>query len=345
MDITGIREWAGREGGIQDHCTLELAVTYTYLLVRWECNLAAVWGQMCTGGGHSRLEETMSVVGVPVMTKRSFISEMWKQVLEQSMAEAGRRERELAIEKNHYHDGVPAITVIVDGGWSKRSHKHSYNAKSGVAIVIGKETGKLLHVGVRNKFCHACARQIPHICYRNWSDSSSEMETDIILEGFLEAERVHGVRYTKFIGDGDSSVYPTLIQNVSGWGHAIQKIECANHMCKCYRGALEQLVKSNPSYKGSGGLTAKMRKRLVSAARCAIKMRSQEQDRAKALISLRKDLINGPRHCFGIHTRCSPDFCTTARDQQQPTTSSIDDHTEDGKDRDPDAETQTHLWN
>ena len=37
-------------------------------------------------------------------------------------------------------NGYPAITVIVDGGWSKRSHKHSYNAKSGVAIIIGKQT-------------------------------------------------------------------------------------------------------------------------------------------------------------------------------------------------------------
>ena len=37
------------------------------------------------------------------------------------------------------------------------------------------------------------------------------METDIILEGFLEAEWVHGVRYTEFIGDGDSSVHPTLL--------------------------------------------------------------------------------------------------------------------------------------
>ncbi len=41
---------------------------------RWECNLAAVWGQMSTGGGHSHLEETMSVLGIPVMTQASFIS-------------------------------------------------------------------------------------------------------------------------------------------------------------------------------------------------------------------------------------------------------------------------------
>ena len=171
----------------------------------------------------------MSIMGVPVMTKNSFIDtervigEMWKQELLQSMAEAGREERQLAMERGEYHEGVPAITVVVDGGWSKRSHKHSYNANSGVGIILGHATGKLLYLGVRNKYCLACAQGISrdkHRCFLNWSASSSEIETYILLEGFLEAERAHGVRYLKFIGDGDSSVYRTLFQNVPGWGHA-----------------------------------------------------------------------------------------------------------------------------
>jgi len=62
-------------------------------------------------------------------------------------------------------------------------------------------------------------------------------------------------------------------------------------------------------YKGKGGLTSLMRKRLTSAARCAIKMRSKEADQKKAVKLLEQDLINGPRHCFGIHTHCSSDFC------------------------------------
>ena len=163
------------------------------------------------------LQETMSMVGVSVMSKTSFIrterhiGEAWKDQLRESMLEAGREERRLAIEKGSYYEGVPAITVIVNGGWSKRSHKHPYNAKSGVGIIIGKETVKLLFLDVRNKFCYACSRQIPqdkHDCYLNWNKSSSEMETDVILKGFLEAEKVHGVRYTSFIDDRDSSVYP-----------------------------------------------------------------------------------------------------------------------------------------
>lgn len=54
------------------------------------------------------------------------------------MTAAGEKECKLAIEKGDYHQGVTAITVVVNRGWSKHSHKHTYNAKSGVAVVIGK---------------------------------------------------------------------------------------------------------------------------------------------------------------------------------------------------------------
>lgn len=298
---------------------------------RWESNLAAVWGQMCTGSGHTHLQDTMSVLGVPVMSKTAFIQterdigEVWEREMEKAMLDAGKEEKRLAEQRGDYHQGVPAITVIVDGGWSKRSHKHSYNAKSGVGIIIGQQTGKILHIGVRNKYCSACAQGIPpekHTCFKNWDASSSEMETDIILDGFLKAEQTHGVRYTRFVGDGDSSVFPTLRENVPIWGHDIQKVECANHACKCYRSSLEKLVTNNPSYKGKGGLTEKMRKRLTSAARCAIKMRSQEEDRNVAARLLERDLLNGPFHCFGYHNKCSPDFCSTARQNQHRTDSS-----------------------
>ena len=41
---------------------------------------------------------------------------------------AGQKEKQLATEQENYHNGVPAITVVVDVGWSKYSHKHSYSA-------------------------------------------------------------------------------------------------------------------------------------------------------------------------------------------------------------------------
>ena len=74
------------------------------------------------------------------------------------MTSAGKEERDIAIANNSYHQGIPAVTVIIDGGWSKHTHKHPYNANSGVAIIIGKATGKILYRGVHNKFCLICNR-------------------------------------------------------------------------------------------------------------------------------------------------------------------------------------------
>jgi len=68
---------------------------------------------------------------------------------------------------------------------------------------------------------------------------------------------------------------PQLISDVSGWGYAIQKQECANHAIKCFRSSSEKLVKDKPQYKGRGKLTEQMRKRLASSVRCAIINRSK----------------------------------------------------------------------
>ena len=87
---------------------------------------------------------------------------------------AGQKEKQLAIEQGSYHNGIPAITVVVDGGWSKRSHKHTYNANSGVGVIYGAATKAFLFIGVRNKYCSLCAISTrnnvtvpPHQCYRN----------------------------------------------------------------------------------------------------------------------------------------------------------------------------------
>ena len=107
------------------------------------------------------------------------------------MQEAGKEEERLAEERGDFNEGVPVITAIVDGGWSKRSHRHSYNAtltmpSQGWGLIIGQATGKLLYIGIRNKYCTAYTQGISkenHTCFKNWDESSCQMEPDIILEG------------------------------------------------------------------------------------------------------------------------------------------------------------------
>ena len=58
---------------------------------------------------------------------------------------------------------------------------------------------------------------------------------------------MHGVRYTHVIGDGDSLVLYTIQTTVQSYSRDVVKIECANHVVKCYRNRLEQLAKDFPS--------------------------------------------------------------------------------------------------
>ena len=103
------------------------------------------------------MTEVLSYMDVPSMSKQTFHSTEEKlgrvlhKLLIEEMEATGKEERRLAVERSDSHEGIPAIMVIVDGGWSKWSHKHNYNAKSGGAVVIGKLTKQLLYLGVRNK--------------------------------------------------------------------------------------------------------------------------------------------------------------------------------------------------
>ena len=66
---------------------------------------------------------------------------------------ADQKEKQLAIQQENYHNGVLAITVVMDADWGKCSHKHFYNAISGAWVIFGAATKALLFIGIRNKYC------------------------------------------------------------------------------------------------------------------------------------------------------------------------------------------------
>ena len=253
---------------------------------RWKVNVVAMLGQMSTGGSATSLTCALTPMNVPGLNKRlyteieQFLSDTIRDLLPETMTAAGEQECKLTLEKGDYHQGVSAITVVVDGGWSKCSHKHTYNAKSGVAV-FWTTNQKLLFIRVCNKYCAIFSvaenkQQEPpqHRCYRNWSSSSAAMESCILVEGFRLSEQAHGIRYMPVIGDGDSSLMANLQQSVA-YGPFITKIECANHVCKSYRSRLEKLAKEHQEFRRRGGLTQRIMRRLTVGARLAIKMHSK----------------------------------------------------------------------
>ena len=125
--------------------------------------MGAVLGQMANGGGSAHLEEQLSCVSVPSLTntKHGTLVGYIPQVTSHGIiADYWTRRKTTAISNKSFNEEVPEITVVVDGGWTKRAPAQAfimYNVKSGVSLIFGATTKKLLFIGIRNKYCSACS--------------------------------------------------------------------------------------------------------------------------------------------------------------------------------------------
>nr|XP_034320463.1 uncharacterized protein LOC105318911 [Crassostrea gigas] len=70
---------------------------------------------------------------------------------------------------------------------------------------------------------------------------------------------------------------------------------------------------NNPLYKGRHNFTKKVRVQLVSAVKCAVRVRAKQRENKElttsaAVAHLKHDILNSVHHVFGNHSNCS-DFC------------------------------------
>ncbi|RZB40575.1 hypothetical protein BDFB_013858, partial [Asbolus verrucosus] len=50
-------------------------------------------------------------------------------------------------------------------------------------------------------------KDVQHTCFKNWTRTSTSMESHFILEAFELSVATHNLKYGKIIDHGDSSVY------------------------------------------------------------------------------------------------------------------------------------------
>lgn len=297
-----------------------------------DINARAVAGIMSVGGGFSHLEEICASIGMPCMSSKTYsaihdtICDGWEKAAIKEMEDAAKKEAELAVERGDVDEnGTPLITVVVDGCWSKRSYRTQYNASSGVAAIVGFHTKKVLFMSVRNKFCFVCARstngkEIPeHACYKNWSGSSSSMESNIVLEGFQKSEALYNLKYNKMIADGDSSCYKKILEARPYANLTVEKIECRNHLLRNYCTKLRNL--SEQHRIGSPSLRKFLLQKILKLRRAvteAVKHRKTEETPLEEKIALlQADILNGPSHVFGDHCKCSQYFCSGPKEGEK----------------------------
>ena len=112
-----------------------------------DMNKVAVASSLSVGMGYTQTNEFLAHLNVPYVGHALFkkneeaLIEPMEQIAWQTMSAAAVEERDFAIsEGNIDSDGIPCITVITDGAWSKHSYDVNYNALSGVACIIGHHT-------------------------------------------------------------------------------------------------------------------------------------------------------------------------------------------------------------
>lgn len=126
------------------------------------------------------VQEIFGGIDIPFMSETSWrnirdeLVEHFEFAAMKEMEEAAALEKKLAHEAGHVINGISYITVIVDGSWMHRSYNSSKrDSLSGMACIIGQKTGRILYVGVHNKYCTICSwwekrglQPRQHHCYK-----------------------------------------------------------------------------------------------------------------------------------------------------------------------------------
>ena len=141
------------------------------------------------------------------------------------------------------------IKVSCDGTY----HRRGFTSKNGVVTVLsvnGKDS-KVIDTVVMSNYCDACQKHkkkktpadfqlwfeehtAKGECQRNHTGSAASMEPAGTETSFRRSEEMHGLRYSHFLGDGDSKSY-SRVKNADPPiynGIEIQKLECCGHVQK-----------------------------------------------------------------------------------------------------------------
>ena len=147
--------------------------------------------------------------------------------------------------------------VSFDGTWQRRGHASHH----GVISAISVDTGKCLDVEVLSNICKGCQHwekadktsdkylrwKADHKCSSNHVGSAGAMESVGALRIFTRSETTRNLRYTKYLGDGDSSSFKTVSESKPYEDVDIEKLECVGHIQKRVGTRLRNLRKD---YKG-----------------------------------------------------------------------------------------------
>ena len=295
-----LKEKAGHRAGLAEaleiECTKCLYKTPFYTSKKisdkksmYDVNMRTVYGSQTTGLGRTGLSKLCGVMDLPApVTRKAFnniskvITEKALEKVEEEMKSASERLFDLSLIETAECIDIDPVTlamianvpVTVDGTWQKRGH----TSKIGVVFVLSVETGEVLDFVVKSLICHECVshKNTPdftewyqtheNVCMVNHKGSSDSMETAGAVEIFLRSIETRNLKYTTFVGDGDSSCFGVVSKacnNKYGDSYIVVKEECVGHIKKRAGKGLREFKRKNKGRKLDDGKTVGGRGRLT----------------------------------------------------------------------------------
>ena len=291
-------------------------------------NRRSVLAMRAVGGDRSELATFAGIMDLPPPVQKSSYSLINKTIEKaatetqtESMQTAAHLEYSMAmpVEGSEFRN----IDVSSDGTWMTVGH----SSNVGVATTIGCTTGKVLDTGTRSKVCKSCdvwekrdktsptyiRWRAQHVCTANHEGSSGGMEGAIITEIFCRSEQLYKLRYTRFIGDGDTNTFK-VVSEAKPYGDdvTIEKIECVGHVQKRMGTRLRKLKQSMKGQRLADGKTLFGKGRLTDSQIDKIQRQYGIAIRAnkKNLVKMRENVWAVYFHKLSTDDNPLHNFCT-----------------------------------
>lgn len=211
----------------------------------YEANVRLVYGLRSIGKGQKPAQTLCGVMNLPPPPTHfeSYI-DVLGTVAEDVCFQSMKNAVDEAVTGN---DGIRDLPVALDGTWQKRGH----TSLNGVVTATSFDTGKVIDISILSKYCK-CPNKENHseTCTANYKGSSGGMEVQGAVEIFSRSKKTYDVRYTQYLGDGDSKGF-TAVQEMKPYGPdcIISKLECLGHIQKRMGSRLRKLKNENKHVK------------------------------------------------------------------------------------------------
>ncbi|XP_065830649.1 uncharacterized protein [Oscarella lobularis] len=269
-----------------------------------DVNRRAVLAALSMGCGRADFHRFCGIFNMPPL----FLPDSWNNhmsaiahasdaVFQQSASHAVQDYRR---SKTAQDGEVIDAAVTFDGTWAKRGYSSHYGVQAALL------NGRVIDFQMLCTYCKSCQRMeesgvdkdsvvyldwyrkhLP-ICRKNYNGSSASMEAQGAVDIFGRSAQKHNLRYTTFIGDGDSKAY-FLVKDMYGEDHEVKKIDCVGHVHKRMGANLRNWLDTNKKVvmedlgrvSGSGRLTKMAINRLSTYYGYAIKRNLGNVERMK----------------------------------------------------------------